>query len=433
MSTALPPSIQRRLGGALLVWALVGGACVAAAVAYAAQHEVDELLDESLQAGATMLSGALRMLRVPGGASEAAAPPSATLLPAADDGDFAWQVVDDRGRVLQRTENAPAAALQSVPSPGFSEHPQWRVFGTALGEGGRMLYVAHTLRERSEARTSVALSAALASLAMGLLGLLWLRARVRHELQPLLRLSERLALHDPVASGAAIGAAERAELVPVHAAIDHLARNLARRLAHERAFSAHAAHALRTPLAGIEAQLAVALRESPPPVQERLRRVREASSRLQRVVRSLLDLFRAGEQARCRPVDAAALLAHLPVDGLHVAFEGDASLHADPDLLAAALANLLDNAKQHGAHRVVVSQPQSGVLRLQDDGPGLPAASLEALRAALRAQDYDERMGLGLMLADLVARAHGGEVTLPASASGFVVELVLAAPAGMKP
>ena len=423
MSTSSPPSIQGRLGGALLLWALVGGAGVAAAVAYAAQHEVNELLDETLQASAAMLSGALRELHPAGGAAGGGA-----LLPTSDEGDFAWQVVDDQGRVLRRTDNAPAVALQSVPSAGFSEHPQWRIFGTALGEGGRMLYVAHALDERREARAVVALSAALASLAIGLLGLLWLRARVRFELLPLQRLSERLALHDPVASGAAIGVAERAELVPVHAAIDHLSRNLARRLAHERAFSAHAAHALRTPLAGIEAQLAVALRESAPPVQERLRRVREASSRLQRVVRSLLDLFRAGEQARWREVDVAALLAHLPVEGLQVVCEGSTRLQADPDLLAAALANLLDNAQRHGAGRVVVSQPSAGVLRLQDDGPGLPAEQLDALRVALRAQNYDERMGLGLMLADLVARAHGGALALPAVSNGFVVELALGIP-----
>ena len=424
MKVAAPPSIQGRLASALLVWALVGGAFVAAAVAYTAQYEVDELLDESLQASATMLSGALRELHPPGGAVG-----GATLLPTSDEGDFAWQLVDDQGSVLQRTENAPAAAWQSVPCAGFSEHPHWRVFGTALGEGGRMLYVAHTLHERSEARTGVAVSAALASLAIALLGLLWLRARVRYELLPLQRLSERLSLHDPVSGGAAIGVAERAELVPVHAAIDHLARNLGRRLAYERAFSAHAAHALRTPLAGIEAQLAMALRESPPPVRERLRRVREASSRLQRVVRSLLDLFRAGEQARRREVDMAAVLAHLPIEGLQVTFEGDTSLQADPDLLVAALSNLLDNAKRHGASQVVVSQPLSGVLRLQDDGPGMAAEQLDALRAALRQQDYDNRMGLGLMLADLVARAHGGSLALPTASNGFVVELSFGAQA----
>ena len=50
--------------------------------------------------------------------------------------------------------------------------------------------------------------------------------------------------------------------------------------------------------------------------------------------------------------------------------EPPASVDADPDLLAAALLNLLDNALRHGASRVVVSVPRPGVVRLHDDGPG---------------------------------------------------------------
>jgi signal transduction histidine kinase len=211
----------------------------------------------------------------------------------------------------------------------------------------------------------------------------------------------------------------------VHAAIDQLGERLARRVAHERAFASHAAHALRTPLAGMDAQLAVALRESTPAVQQRLQRVRDASGRLQRVVQALLDLFRVGGDAQRAVVDLKALLAHLPIAGLEVVVQSDGPLRADPDLLAAALANLLDNAKRHGARRVVVSEPAPGIVRVQDDGPGAPPERLRALREALRDQDYDGHTGLGLMLADLVARSHGGALSLPAVTQGFVVELAL--------
>src|SRR5512134_193270 len=98
----------------------------------------------------------------------------------------------------------------------------------------------------------------------------WLRLRVRRELQPLQTLSERLRMHDPLARSPLLGAAERAELAPVHAAIDALGQRLADRVAQERAFATHAAHALRTPLAGMDAQLAVALREVAPEHQPRL-------------------------------------------------------------------------------------------------------------------------------------------------------------------
>ena len=66
-------------------------------------------------------------------------------------------------------------------------------------------------------------------------------------------------------------------------------------------------------------------------------------------------------------------------------------------------------------------------MRVQDDGPGVTPAQRAALRAAL-AQDRPERpVGLGLVLAQLVARAHGGTLQLPEAPGGFVVELDLGA------
>lgn len=419
MSVPRLPSIRARLAGALLLWTVAWGVAVAIAVSLAAQHEVDELLDESLQATAKVLAHALAA----GGSASAATEP----LPVSDGGEFAWQLVAADGNVLLRSESAPPSALHVRTTPGLSQVGAWRVFGYATGSEGRTLYVAHSLVERVEARGEVATAAALAALSIGLLGFWWLGARVRYELRPLERLTETLSRHDPLEREPALGPAERAELAPVHAAIDDLGRRLALRIAHERAFSAHAAHALRTPLAGMDAQLAVALRECPPALQPRLRQVREASSRLQRVVTALLELFRVGGEVRRAAVDLQALLAHLPVEGLEVSVRADGPLWADPDLLAAALANLLDNAKRHRARHVQISVTPGPGLRLQDDGPGQPAERLRALRQALARQDYVSPMGLGLMLADIVARAHGGALTLPEAAQGFVVELSLAA------
>src|SRR5690606_39299316 len=99
-----------------------------------------------------------------------------------------------------------------------------------------------------------------------------------------------------------LGPAGRRELEPVHAAIETLASRLSARIANERAFAAHAAHSLRTPLAGIDAQLAVALRECPPGMRDRLQRIRGATTRLQGIVAALLGLFRArGALQRERP------------------------------------------------------------------------------------------------------------------------------------
>ena len=414
------PSMGRRLADALLVWSLLWGLGVAVAVGLAAQHEVDELLDESLQSTAQVMSHALALADLSPDGLEP------HTLPSTDEGEFAWQVVSSEGRVLHRAANAPPLPLHPLPQPGLSSVSGWRIFGTALGRNGRMLYVAHTHRERNEAQVEVALNAVLAALSIGMVGHIWLRLRVRRELLPLQRLSERLGSHDPLAGSQLLGAPERAELAPVHQAIDALGQRLADRVARERAFAAHAAHALRTPLAGMDAQLAVALREAEPQLKPRLQLVRDASARLQRVVRSLLELFRAGAEVKRQRVALSELAAHLPAAGLVVQVQpADAALDADADLLAAALANLLDNAQRHGARRVTLSLPSAQRLRISDDGPGAHPTRLQALRDALASRVDREPLGLGLALADAVARAHGGAVSLPPAERGFVVELEL--------
>jgi signal transduction histidine kinase len=416
------PSIRGRLAHALLWWSVLWSIGVALAVGLAAQHELDELLDETLQSTAAVLVAVLGPA-LGGGGQQAPA-----VLPAQGEGEFAWQVVGADGAVLRRSANAPAEALLRPGTAGFSRNAAWRVHASAIGDGARMLVVAHTLAERREAQWEVILSAVLAALSIGLLGHLWLRTRVREELLPLDDLSRRVASYDPLDARQALGTVARAELAPVHDALEQLGRRLAQRVAHERIVAAHAAHALRTPLAGMDAQLAVALREAAPALQPRLQRVRDASVRLQRVVRSLLDLFRIGAEVQRQDVRLKPLVAHLPVPGLAVTVDDEqASVQADPDLLAAALANLLDNAQRHGARSVRIGVPAPGRLRVADDGRGAEPDRVAALRDALATQRYETQTGLGLMLADLVARAHRGRVELPDAAAGFVVELVLAA------
>lgn len=424
------PSIRQRLQRALLWWALLWSAALGLSVWLAVRHEVDELLDETLQSAAeglaaTLLHGALPDTEVLDTTPPAALPGGAAASHAGR--QFVWQQVGHaRGaQVLRHSIAAPLAPLQATPSAGFADLPGWRVYGLALGYDEQMLYVAQSRGERREALAEIGFALLLAGLPMGLVALLWLGARVHHELEPLRLLSDRLAAYDPLQSGATLGVAEREELRPVHQAIDALAGRLARRVAQERAFSAHAAHALRTPLAGIDTQLAVALREAPAGLQTRLQRVRTAAVRLQRVVAGLLALFRSGADVQPVPLDLAALAARVPLEGLVVDAPADATVAADVDLLTAVLLNLLDNALRHGARRVELSRPAPNVLRVHDDGTGVPPAQRQALQRALDAHDYEGHMGLGLMLADLVARAHGGRLCLPPVASGFAAELHL--------
>ncbi len=417
----LPPSIAGRLARAVLGWALVWGLAVGLAVWLAATREVDELLDDALRSSAELMASLMadHDESVVGAIGTAAVE------------HFAWQLVAVDGRVLRRSVRAPVTAWHTAPRTGYTDLPGWRVYGVAAGRDGHVLYAAQTRAERNEARGEVALGAVLAAVAVGLLGHVWLRTRVRHELLPLQRLSQRLAgwRVEDGPPAAALGAPARAELAPVHAAVEQLAARLASRLANEQAFSAHAAHALRTPLAGIDAQLAVAARTAPPEIAERLVRVRAAATRLQHVVAALLGLFRSadGTAALQRgPVRLEDLVQRLPPFALQIDVAPGPDLHADADLLAAALLNLLDNAQRHGARHVRLATANAGtVLQVRDDGPGVEAGRLAALAAALAAERYADTGGLGLMLADRVARAHGGRLRLPDVTQGFGVDLDL--------
>ncbi|MEN9313705.1 MAG: hypothetical protein RIS35_98 [Pseudomonadota bacterium] len=411
-----PPSIQARLGRALALWSILWGLAVGAAIWSAATHEVDELLDDTLKSSAGLIAELV------------------AAVPALVDGDragisdaarFAWQLTDPEGRMLMRSRAAPSTLWHEATRAGFSDHAQWRVYGTPLAQG-RMLYVGQTRAERQEAGAEVGLRAVLAALAVGLLGQVWIRARVRSELRPLQELSDRLAHWNPDAEPAsALGPPTRRELAPVLASLDALASRLAARMASERAFSAHAAHALRTPLAGIDAQLAVALRDCPESLRDRLQRVREAATRLQTVVSALLGLFRSGSEPRIVSLEVDRLIARLPTPSVATRVDADVTVRADPDLLAAALGNLLDNAQRHGAGQVWIEPLPGGGLRLRDDGPGVEPDRRERLQSALDRQAYEDGPGLGLMLADRVARAHGGRLDLPPADHGFVVELRL--------
>lgn len=415
--TALP-SIRGRLSRFVLIlgllWALVGTAAVWLAV----REEVDELLDETLQDSADVLAEILAFGPLPAGTQPrvvAASTPT---------DHFAWQLVAADGQLSARSALAPAQPFHTQAQPGFASAMNgWHIYGRPLG--GSMLYVAQTMEERQETMAAVGLASAATALLVGLGGLWLLRARLRRELQPLNDFSDALRQHDPLAPDASLPAATRAEIAPIHDAIDDLGRRLQRRMANERAFTAHAAHALRTPLAGMETQLAMAQREAPDELQPRLLRVRQATGRLRRVVTALLTLFRSGVDLQREAVDVGALLARLPLEGLAIEAPEPVEVMADADLLAAALINLVDNSLRHGARTLQVTSSRPNGVQLVDDGQGTAPEHVAELQRALATEQYEGRMGLGLMLADIVARAHGGGLQLLELPAGFGVQLQL--------
>lgn len=421
------PSIRRRLAASLLWISLLASCLTGLMIWVVIGHEIDEQMDQKLTESAEIIHNLLATL------------PAHSKVIASTPGDeeyeehLIWQVVDSAtGRALIRSHNAPERALQTSVSPELMDSPDrhWRLITIGFKKSAdRFLLVAQSTEERDEAYSAAILYAVLISLLAGLVSAVMLTWQIRRELEPLARLSEQVKTYDPLRPDTLPHAATRAELQPIEQAIHELGQRLAQRVISERAFTSDAAHALRTPVAGIDAQLAIALKEAPEALRPRLIRARQAASRLSRVMQALLAMFRSGIDPQRQMIRLSELLQPLSFNELQIDIRNDEPLSADPDLLTAALLNLLDNAQRHQARQVQLILTQDAGwtrLRLHDDGAGCPPERLQQLRMALARQDYSSGSGLkglGLILADLVMRAHGGRMELPTVEQGFCVDL----------
>ena len=123
--TSSLPSIARRLAWTLLAAALASSLAVAAAVWLAVRHEVDELLDDTLQGAAEAMRP--HLAHEPGNLHAGIGAPER----ASD--RYAWQVVeygaDAMPKVLQRSSRAPVAPLSAAPCAGFADRAGLRVAG----------------------------------------------------------------------------------------------------------------------------------------------------------------------------------------------------------------------------------------------------------------------------------------------------------------
>ncbi len=110
----------------------------------------------------------------------------------------------------------------------------------------------------------------------------------------------------------------------------------------------------------------------------------------------------------------------------------EASLQGSRQLLAHAVANLLDNAVKYtpaGGHITVsvVAEANSVTLNIRDNGPGIPASDRERVLqrfVRLDSAQAEPGTGLGLSLVAAVCRFHHAELLLEDAAPGLWVRLV---------
>ncbi|MFE4983094.1 MULTISPECIES: HAMP domain-containing sensor histidine kinase [unclassified Streptomyces] len=257
---------------------------------------------------------------------------------------------------------------------------------------------------------------------------------------------------DPRTEVGQVGAALNRMLDHVHSALDARQQSETR----VRQFVADASHELRTPLASIRGYAELTRRgreECGPDTRHALGRIESEATRMTGLVEDLLLLARldAGRPLSYEPTDLVPLVVDAVSDAraagpdhhwsLELPEDGGSPVRADGARLQQVLVNLLANARTHTPPGTEVTarvrtEPGAVTVRIEDDGPGIPAALLPAVFERFARGDASRSRnagstGLGLAIVRAVVCAHGGEVGVE-SAPGrtvFTVRLPAASPA----
>lgn len=368
-----------------------------------------------------------------------------------------WWAYDLRGVPARPGSPAlPAALRDEALTRGVALEPRrWRsdevrlVIRTPWGAGACALVLA-------EGSTSASWGAVLPAGWLWTLPVLAVFASVLLALEGVIRRVRALAAaaRHAARSGYAVGVPARGDdevgelaraLNEAGAEVREQLEERARRERALREFVANTTHDVMIPLTVLQGHLASLhedLRAGPVTDPQRVRAAMDEAHYLASLMHNLgaaarLDAVEGPLQRN--PVDLPALVRrvvarHRPVAqarGVSLDHAVPASLPpfaGDVTLLEQAVSNVTDNAVRYnraGGHVAVVLEPEGDgfVLRVSDDGPGVPAAAREALlQRGARTDEARRRapdgQGLGLSIAARVMSLHGVTMELGASEGG---------------
>jgi signal transduction histidine kinase len=230
------------------------------------------------------------------------------------------------------------------------------------------------------------------------------------------------------------------EIVPLVHAVNQALDRLEAGFRAQRDFTADMAHELRTPLAIVRARVD-SLDQGP--AREALR---ADLINMTRTVNQVLDIaeleaFIVGTDAKADLhavcADAVTFMAPLAVEmSKTIALTGDPGpvwVRGQAEALFRAVRNLVENAIRHTPPGVSIEieVTRDGIVRVLDDGPGVPEADRESIfrRFWRRDRAKTESRGLGLAIVARVAEAHDGSITVenrPEGGAVFTLKLRLA-------
>jgi len=359
---------------------------------------------------------------------------------------------DDAGHVLAGDlppiDAVPGARLLSRPDVG---KPAGAIRGRGVAVPGGYLFVGandHELGEMEEAVVRAFGVSLVVTVMLALAGGAMMSLSVLRRVEALGRTSRDIMAGD---------LALRLPLRGVEDEFDQLATSLNAMLDRIQALmaglqqvSSDIAHDLRTPLTRVRQRLELARRRAD--TVDALHTALDGSiGDVDAILRTFAALLRIAQvEAGTRrsgfvELDLSALLGELveiyqPVAEergqiLTGSVEGPLTMRGDRELILQMFANLIENAMRHTPPRTRIAVTRIAVvggpatIAVEDDGPGIPAASRAQVFARfhrLEASRTTPGDGLGLSMVAAVAQLHGASVTLQDAGPGLRVAVTFA-------
>jgi two-component system sensor histidine kinase TctE len=313
-------------------------------------------------------------------------------------------------------------------------------------DGGFEVYVAETTNKRDRLVWEIILTGLVPLLLVVVVAVALVWFGVSHGLAPLRKLRSELSQRSPNDLRAVDEAHAPSEVRPAIIALNRLFQRIHETSESQRRFLADAAHQLRTPLAGLQMQLELGLRESQSAADRAtLVKMRDAVLRTGKLTNRLLALARAEQAVQDRrefmKVDLGAMCERVGAQwiaraidrNIDLGFElAGACVDGDETLLADMLDNLIDNALRYtrrgGTVTVRCGTDAAAVFfGVEDNGVGIP----EGERARVFERFYrgeragGDGSGLGLAIVREGATRHDAvvDIILPPSGTGTYVRI----------
>lgn len=439
------PSLRGHLLALLLPVSMLALAISVVAVVLIALAASADSLDEGLADAAQICVEELRarpglsFVELPGRAQR-------VLLATPEDRLF-FSLRDSEGRLLagdgQLGADLPWGTLREPAYFDLNNAGYWlRGVSVVFDVAGvpRHLTLATTALKREELMGNILLGMVAPQMALFILTILLVWAGVRQGLAPLAELRDEIGRRSERDLKPLARERTPEELRPMVDEINELFGRLQGAIEAQRHFVADAAHQLRTPIAGLLAQIESDGTAASNPA------LAQTARRLARLVGQLLALSRAepGALPPADDVDLAALIRDAANDWLPQALRKGIDLGFDlaPARVCGSAhawremaANLVDNAIRYGRPQgnvMVRCRTEGGevVVQVDDDGPGIAPAEREKVfeRFYRSANAAADGCGLGLAIVRALAVQQGAKVSLGDTPAGTGLRAELRAP-----